>query len=47
MRIPSNSTPQAAQLRIDKRNHVLKPLLDQLSGLGRAIIDNEKEAAGV
>lgn len=40
-----DKTPQ--YIKIDERNHVEKPLLDQLSGLGRAIIDNEKEAAGV
>lgn len=38
---------QLAQLRLDKRNHVERPLLDQLDGLGWEVIDNEKEAAGV
>jgi type I restriction enzyme, R subunit len=34
-----NLTSQAAQLRIDERNHVGKPLLDQLAGLGWEVID--------
>jgi len=29
----------AAQLRLDERNHVEKPMLDQLAGLGWEIID--------
>lgn len=32
-----NKTP--ANIRIDERNHVEKPLLDQLAGLGWEIID--------
>lgn len=37
----------AQNIRIDKRNHVEKPLLDQLAGLGWEVSENEKEAAGV
>ena len=29
----------AKQLRLDERNHVEKPLLDQLAGLGWEVID--------
>ena len=32
-----NKTPQ--HIKLDERNHVEKPLLDQLSGLGWEIID--------
>jgi type I restriction enzyme, R subunit len=35
----SKPSSQTAQLRIDERNHVEKPLLDQLAGLGWEIID--------
>jgi len=35
----SNFTPQTSHLRIDERNHVEKPLLDQLDGLDWEIID--------
>ena len=35
----SNFTSQATYLRIDERNHVEKPLLDQLDGLGWEVID--------
>lgn len=31
--------PEAASLRLDERNHVEKPMLDQLDGLGWEIID--------
>ena len=33
------STPQATYLKLDERNHVEKPFLDQLHGLGWEIID--------
>src|SRR3989339_2278906 len=39
MKIPSSSTTQAAYLRIDERNHVEKPFLDQLAGLGWEVLD--------
>jgi type I restriction enzyme R subunit len=35
----SNFTSQATYLRIDERNHVERPLLDQLDGLGWEVID--------
>jgi type I restriction enzyme R subunit len=35
----SHSASQAQSLRLDERNHVEKPLLDQLAGLGWEIID--------
>lgn len=38
---------QAAQLRLDERNHVKKPFLDQLYGFGWEIIYNKKESAAV
>ena len=34
-----NITSQAAQLKLDERNHVEKPLLDQLAGLGWEDLD--------
>ncbi len=34
-----NLTSQAAQLKLDERNHVEKPLLDQLAGQGWEVID--------
>jgi len=37
--VTSNFDPQSSHLRIDERNHVEKPLLDQLAGLGWEIID--------
>jgi type I restriction enzyme R subunit len=36
-----NVTSQAVQLKLDERNHVEKPLLDQLGGLGWEILDLE------
>ena len=39
MSSPSNATPQSAQLKLDERNHVEKPFLDQLAGLGWEVID--------
>ncbi|MCD4765845.1 MAG: hypothetical protein K8R34_04995 [Methanosarcinales archaeon] len=35
----SNISSHTSHLRIDERNHVEKPLLDQLDGLGWDIID--------
>ncbi len=35
----SDGSPTAKQLKLDERNHVEKPLLDQLTGLGWEIID--------
>lgn len=35
----SNISTQTSYLRIDERNHVEKPLLDQLDGLKWEIID--------
>ena len=35
----SSFTPQTLQLKLDERNHVEKPLLDQLAGLGWEIVD--------
>jgi len=37
----SKSTP--AHIKLDERNHVEKPLLDQLAGLGWTILDLEKD----
>jgi len=37
--MPPNQTPQAVKL--DERNHVEKPLLDQLAGLGWEVLDLE------
>ena len=37
--MPPNQTPQAVKL--DERNHVEKPLLDQLVGLGWEVLDLE------
>lgn len=37
--MPPNQTPQAVKL--DERNHVEKPLLDQLHGLGWDVLDLE------
>lgn len=34
-----SSKDNAAQIRLDERQHVEKPLLDQLAGLGWEIID--------
>jgi len=34
-----NLTSQSAQLKLDERNHVEKPLLDQLAGLGWEVLD--------
>jgi type I restriction enzyme R subunit len=43
----SNFTSQTAQLKIDERNHVEKPLLDQLAGLKWEILDlNSKQHPG-
>ena len=41
-------TMQAQALRMDERNHVEKPLLEQLHGLGWEIIDltDEKQKSG-
>lgn len=39
----SNHGSSAAQLRLDERNHVEKPFLDQLYGLGREIIDLDSQ----
>lgn len=39
MMMPSDKTPQ--HIRLDERNHVEKPLLDQLAGLGWEVIDLE------
>lgn len=39
----SNFTSPASYLRIDKRNHVEKPHLDQLHGLRWKIIYNERK----
>lgn len=39
-----NKTPP--HIKLDERNHVEKPLLNQMSGLDRAIIDNDTEVAG-
>ena len=35
----SDFNHQTVRLRLDERNHVEKPLLDQLDGLGWEIID--------
>ena len=40
----------SAHIKLDERNHVEKPLLDQLAGLGWEIIDldsTQRERAGV
>lgn len=37
----SDNSPAAKQLKLDERNHVEKPLLDQLLGLGWEVIDLE------
>jgi len=37
----------AQQLKLDERNHVAKPFLDQLHGLGWESIYNQKEPAAV
>lgn len=38
---------QAAQLRLDERNHVEKPFLNQITGLDWEIIYNKKESAAL
>lgn len=38
-----NHKKEDNQLRLDERNHVEKPFLDQLHGLGCEIIYNQKE----
>ena len=37
----------AAEIKLDERNHVEKPLLDQLAGLGWQIIDLDSKQTPV
>ena len=38
-----SSKPTPAHIKLDERNHVEKPFLDQLAGLGWTILDLEKD----